>query len=292
MKRKLVGLLAGLSLIFISLVVIQPATSNAIECPLGTVGVTYPPAQDEFGNTVFGYDTCSVDAKAAMDFYYDELARIAQRIEQMKPKSGPDCVDLGVVFQGTSYEANYGVQCGSDVAMFTQMRSNHIAWVTEQIRGTGSPSPSPSPTPVADGCIDFGYRYKNTQYEVNYGIVCSPEYIATVRKAIVDYDAWVAAQAEPPKVNQVILPTEEQLLDPFGTKKSASPTSTPAAKPGKEASPKASATTKAGTKPKKSSTPKASTAPKVKTISCSKGTKTIKVSEVKPKCPAGYKRAA
>jgi len=292
MKRQLIVAIASLSLTFATLVVMQPTASNAVECPSGTVGVTYPPAQDEFGNTVFGYDTCSVDAKAAMDFYYDELARIAQRIEQMKPKSGPDCVDLGVVFQGTSYEANYGVQCGADVAMFTQMRNNHIAWVTEQIRGTATPSPSPSPTPVADGCIDFGYRYKNTQYEVNYGIVCSPEYIATVRKAIVDYDTWVAAQTEPPKINQIILPTEEQLADPFGTKKSASAAPSPSGKSGKEASPKASATSKASAKPKKAASPKASAAPKIKTISCSKGNKTIKVSEVKPKCPTGYKRAA
>jgi hypothetical protein len=200
---------------------LSPVASYARDdCPPGTVSVTYPPVLDEFGNQAFGYDTCSVDANAAMAFYADEVARIAQRIEQSKPKSGPDCVDLGVVFPGTSYEANYGVQCGSDVEMFTIMRGNHIAWVTEQINGTGAPAPAPEVTPVPDGCIEFGFRYKNTQYEVNFGVVCGPELIASARRAIVEYDAWVNSQSEPARIIEVILPTREQLLDPLKPKSS------------------------------------------------------------------------
>jgi hypothetical protein len=280
MRRRMFILSAISSLVFSLLAVVNPAPSNAILCPLGTVGVYYPPAQDEFGNTVFGYETCSADAKAAMDFYYDELRRIDQRIEQLKPKSGPDCVDLGAVYVGTSYEANYGVQCGSDVAMFTEMRANHIAWVTEQIRGTGTPTPTPTPTPIADGCTEIGFRYKNTQYQVDFGIICGADNIAFAQNAVFEYDKWVAAQTEPPKIREIIRPSEEQLLDPFRTKASVDASPIPTGTPAPITSPKASAT------------PKASASPKNVTITCSKKKKTIKVTNKNPKCPKGYKKTS
>ena len=238
MRKELLSLVSGSLAVVVLTMGLSPVASYARDdCPPGTVSVTYPPVPDEFGNQAFGYDTCSVDANAAMAFYADEVARIAQRIEQSKPKSGPDCVDLGVVFPGTSYEANYGVQCGSDVEMFTIMRGNHIAWVTEQINGTGTPAPTPEVTPVPDGCIEFGFRYKNTQYEVNFGVVCGPELIASARRAIVDYDAWVNSQSEPARIIEVILPTQEQLLDPFKPK-SSPVTSSETTKPGVTGQPK------------------------------------------------------
>ena len=204
------------------------------------------------------------------------------------------CEEIGTYYVGTQYEINMGRVCGvNQINAVRQSLVEYHAWVATQ------------PAPVQN-CIDFGTIYSDTPYSRYIGNACGDQ-IAIKQAEITAHGEYVASMtagtsSPPPGCDATPRPswcvTSPQ--NSGGTQSAGSPTPQTNVEEVAKKVDTATVTTQVPAK-KKTSSPstkkKASPSPTPSTVStkaikCIKAGKTITVKGKKPKCPAGYKKAA